>query len=149
MSWAEGMEDFASPSALGKSAMGREAVDWTKMGSSAISLAETVTLSTSRRSSLVPFDFTETPLDESCFTSPSIESAESLNDTTTSVKPEMKFDSFLLLLKNLEDKESTSVPKADQSQPLYNHDDVLVARLTNRPRHAALSKEPKRCSALM
>jgi hypothetical protein len=149
MSWVAEVDGYESPPALGKRAVGREAVDWTKMGSSAISLAETVTHSTSRRSSCVPSDFAETPLDESCFTWPSLDSAESLNDNTTSLEPDTKFDSFLLLLKNLEDKDNKSAPKADQSPMLYNHDDVLVACLANRPRHAALSKEPKRCSALI
>ena len=142
------MEGYESSPVLGKSAVDRKAVDWTKMGSSVASLAETSTHSTSRRSSCVPFDFAETPLDESCFTWPSIDSADSLNDNTTSLKPETKFDSILLLLKN-QDKDSRSAPKDGQSPLLYNHDDILVARMVDRSRRAALPKEPKLCSALI
>ena len=51
-----GVEGNESPLALGKSAVGRDAVDWARMGASKISLAETVTRYTSRRSSSCIFD---------------------------------------------------------------------------------------------
>ena len=114
------VEVYEIPTALGKSAVGRQAVDWTKMGSSVISLAETW---------------------------PSIDSAESRNDNTTSRKPEMKYDSLHLILKNLQDKDDKSAPKAGQSPPMYNHADVLVACKADRSRRAALPKEPKLRSA--
>ncbi|KAJ1482169.1 hypothetical protein T484DRAFT_1747764 [Baffinella frigidus] len=84
MSWVAGVEGDESPKELGKRAEGRDAVDWTKMGSSVISLAETVTRSTSRRFSFVfdPDASAGMPLDESCYSSSPIDSAESLDDNT-------------------------------------------------------------------
>jgi hypothetical protein len=72
-----------------RSAAGKDAVDWTTRRASFISLAETVTRSTSRRSSAGVFnliDFTGVPLD-SCFRWSPTESAESLDDNTTSAAP--------------------------------------------------------------
>jgi hypothetical protein len=135
------MEGYESPPALGKSTVGTKAVDWTKMGSSVISLAETVTTTpSSRRSSCVSVDFAGVPLDESC------DLDESLNVNTTILKP---LASFLLLLKHLEDKDSSIANKAGQSPLLYNHDKILVGRMADRSGRAALPTEPTLCSALI